>query len=163
MTLGTTMTGKRKTHEQCSGRFTPAAFEFRKRRGAVPGTGPVSPDCKYDAAGRVEPGPPFAQMVGQLFGHADSQQKSGIIGTLLGGLGAAAHPALAQAGINASPEQAAQLSTDQVQQIATQAQQANPGVVAQMSSFYAQHPVLVKSLGAAAMAIVLGRMRSPGR
>jgi hypothetical protein len=104
-----------------------------------------------------------AQMVGQLFGHADSQQKSGIIGTLLGGLGAAAHPALAQAGINASPEQAAQLSTDQVQQIATQAQQANPGVVAQMSSFYAQHPVLVKSLGAAAMAIVLGRMRSPGR
>ena len=74
-----------------------------------------------------------------------------------------AHPALAQAGINASPEQAAQLSTDQVQQIATQAQQANPGVVAQLSSFYAQHPVLVKSLGAAALAIVLGRMRSPGR
>ncbi len=107
--------------------------------------------------------PPFAQMVGQLFGHANNQQKSGIIGTLLGGLGAAAHPALAQAGINTSPEQATQLSTDQVQQIATHAQQANPGVVAQMSSFYAQHPVLVKSLGAAAMAIVLGRMRSPGR
>jgi hypothetical protein len=107
--------------------------------------------------------PPFAQMVGQMFGHADSQQKSGIIGALLGGLGAGAHPALAQAGINASPEQATQLSTDQVQQIATQAQQSNPGVVAQMSNFYAQHPVLVKSLGAAAMAIVLGRMRSPGR
>lgn len=107
--------------------------------------------------------PPFAQMVGHLFGHADNQQKSGIIGALLGGLGAGARPALAQAGINTSPEQATQLSTDQVQQIATHAQQANPGVVAQMSSFYAQHPVLVKSLGAAAMAIVLGRMRSPGR
>ena len=107
--------------------------------------------------------PPFAQMVGHLFGHADNQQKTGIIGTLLGSLGGAAHPALAQAGINATPEQATQLSTEQVQQIAAQAQQANPGVVGEMSRFYAQHPVLVKSLGAAAMAIVLGRMRSPGR
>ncbi|MDB6164013.1 MAG: hypothetical protein JWL98_1445 [Xanthomonadaceae bacterium] len=107
--------------------------------------------------------PPFAQMVGHLFGRADNQQKSGIISALLGSLGAGAHPALAQAGINASPDQATQLSTAQVQQIATQAQQANPGVVAQMSNFYAQHPVLVKSLGAAAMAIVLGRMRTPGR
>ncbi len=107
--------------------------------------------------------PPFAQMVGDLFGHSNNQQKSGIIGALLGGLGAGAHPALAQAGINASPDQATQLSSEQVQQIATHAQQSNPGVVAQMSNFYAQHPVLVKSLGAAAMAIVLGRMRSPGR
>jgi hypothetical protein len=107
--------------------------------------------------------PPFAQMVGHLFGHADNQQKSGIIGALLGSLGGGSHPALAQAGINASPEQATQLSTAQVQQIAAQAQQTNPGVVGEMSRFYAQHPVLVKSLGAAAMAIVLGRMRSPGR
>ncbi len=107
--------------------------------------------------------PPFAQMVGHLFGQADNQQKSGIIGALLGSLGGGTHPALAQAGINASPGQATQLSSDQVQQIAAQAQQTNPGVVAEMSRFYAQHPVLVKSLGAAAMAIVLGRMRSPGR
>jgi len=107
--------------------------------------------------------PPFAQMVGHLFGHADNQQKTGILGALLGSLGGSAHPALTQAGINTSPEQATQLSTDQVQQIAAQAQQANPGVVGEMSRFYAQHPVLVKSLGAAAMAIVLGRMRTPGR
>ena len=107
--------------------------------------------------------PPFAQMVGHLFGHADNQQKTGILGALLASLGARAQPALAQAGINTTPDQATQLSTDQVQQIAAQAQQANPGVVGEMSRFYAQHPVLVKSLGAAAMAIVLGRMRSPGR
>lgn len=107
--------------------------------------------------------PPFAQMVGHLFGHADNQQKAGIVGTLLGSLGGGAHPALAQAGINATPEQATQLSTDQVQQIASQAHEVNPGIVGQMSNFYAQHPTLVKSLGAAAMAIVLGRMHSPRR
>ena len=44
--------------------------------------------------------PPFAQMVSHLFGHADNQQKTGIISTLLGSLGAGAHPALAQAGIS---------------------------------------------------------------
>lgn len=108
--------------------------------------------------------PPFGQMVGHLFGHADNQQKTGIIGALLGSLGAAAHPALTQAGVDdASPTQATQMTPEQVQQIATQAKQANPGIVGTMSDFYAQHPVLVKSLGAAAMAIVLGRMRSPGR
>ncbi|BCT92469.1 hypothetical protein LYSHEL_14930 [Lysobacter helvus] len=113
-----------------------------------------------NAAFQSDQTPPFAQMVAQLFGHADNQQKTGMLSTLLGALGGGAtHPALTQAGIS-SPEQATQLSTDQVQQIATQAEQANPGIVQQMSDFYAKHPQLVQSLGAAAMAIVLGRMRS---
>ncbi|TZF88793.1 hypothetical protein FW784_09410 [Lysobacter lacus] len=107
--------------------------------------------------------PPFAQMVGQLFGHANDQQKSGILGTLLGGLGGASHPVVQQIGTNPNPQQAAQVSPDQVQQIAQQAQQGNPGIVGQMSQFYAQHPVLVKSLGGMAMALVLGRMHSPRR
>lgn len=108
--------------------------------------------------------PPFGQMVGHLFGHADNQQKTGILGALLGSLGGGANSILTQAGVdNASPAQADQMTPEQVQQIATQAKHANPGIVGTMSDFYAQHPVLVKSLGAAAMAIVLGRMRSPGR
>jgi hypothetical protein len=106
--------------------------------------------------------PPFAQMVGQLFGHANDQQKGGILGTLLGGLGGAAHPVLRQAGVDATdPQQAAtQVSPAQVEQIAEQAKQANPGVVGELSRFYAEHPVLVKSLGGMAMALVLGRMHS---
>ncbi len=107
--------------------------------------------------------PSFGQMVGHLFGHADNGQKAGIVSALLGSMGSAADPVLTQSGINGSPGQATQMTPEQVQKIATQAQHANPGVVATMSDFYAQHPVLVKSLGAAAMAIVLGRMRSPGR
>ena len=106
--------------------------------------------------------PPFAQMVGQLFGHANDQQKGGILGTLLGGLGGAAHPVLRQAGVDATdPQQAAtQVSPAQVEQIAGQAQQANPGVVGELSRFYAEHPTLVKSLGGMALALVLGRMHS---
>ena len=107
--------------------------------------------------------PPFGQMVAQLFGHSDDQQKRGMLGALLGGLGGAAQPVLAQAGVDAQPEHAPQLSGGQVQQIAEQAQKADPGIVGQMSQFYAQHPVLVKSLGGMAMALVLGRMHSPRR
>lgn len=107
--------------------------------------------------------PPFAQMVGQLFGHADDRQKSGILGTLLGGLGGAAQPALRQAGVDPETPHAAQVSPTQVEEIAQQAQQADPGIVGQMSRFYAEHPVLVKSLGGMALAMVLGRMHGPRR
>jgi len=102
--------------------------------------------------------PPFAQMIAQLFGQADGQQKNGILGALLGGLGGAAQQALGKAGVDGRPEQATELSTGQVEQIAQQAQEADPGIVGQMSKFYAENPVLVKSLGGLAMALVLGRM-----
>jgi len=107
--------------------------------------------------------PPFAQMIAQLFGQADGQQKNGILGALLGALGGAAKPALQQAGISGDSEQATQLSTGQVEKIAQQAQEADPGIVGQMSRFYAENPVLVKSLGGLAMALVLGRMTSARR
>lgn len=107
--------------------------------------------------------PPFAQMIGQLFGQADGQQKNGILGALLGALGGAAQPALKHAGIDGRPDQAAQLSSSQVEQIAQEAQDADPGIVGQMSKFYAENPVLVKSLGGLAMALVLRRMTSNRR
>ena len=107
--------------------------------------------------------PPFAQMIAQLFGQADGQQKNGILGALLGGLGGAAQQALGRAGVDGRPDEATQLSTGQVEQIAQQAQDADPGIVGQMSRFYAENPVLVKSLGGLAMAMVLGRMTSGRR
>ena len=57
-----------------------------------------------------------------------------------------------------SPEQASQMSPEQVQEIAKQAEQHNPGVMERMGEFYAQHPQLVKGLGGAALALVLGHM-----
>ena len=116
---------------------------------------------------------PFGNMVAHMFGHADPAQKTGIINRLLSGMGASAGPVLSRLGIpgmsSASPipdvttEQAMRVSPDQVQQLATHAQTANPGIVATMSNFYAQHPVLVKTLGAAALSLILGRIGNSGR
>ncbi|MEO5596526.1 MAG: hypothetical protein ABIQ97_05215 [Lysobacteraceae bacterium] len=102
-----------------------------------------------------------------MFGNANLQQKSGIVNRLLAGLGPAAAGVLSQIGLSngqhaatstLSTDQAARISPEQVQQIATHAQNANPGIVESMSNFYAQHPVLVKSLGSAALAIILGQI-----
>ncbi|MDQ3817894.1 MAG: hypothetical protein M3362_09400 [Acidobacteriota bacterium] len=45
-----------------------------------------------------------------------------------------------------------------IQEIAAQAEKQNPSVVDQISGFYAQHPKLVKTLGAAALTLVLARI-----
>ncbi len=111
----------------------------------------------------------FGEMIGSMFGQANAQQKSGIVNRLLAGLGPAAAGVMTQLGLThtegaatpaLSTEQAGQISTAQVQQIATHAQNANPGIVESMSHFYAQHPVLVKSLGAVALSIILGKIRN---
>ena len=152
--------------------------ETLRQQLSIHGNAPVPPDAQQQFAQIAESAPPealsqglqeafnsdrtppFAQMVGQMFGHANDQQKSGILGTLLGGLGGAVHPALRQAGIDPDTPHASQVAPQQVEQIAQQAQQANPGIVGEMSRFYAQHPTLVKSLGGMAMALVLGRMHT---
>jgi len=54
------------------------------------------------------------------------------------------------------PQQANQVSPQQVQEIAANAQKQNPSVVDQVSSFYAQHPQVVKALGGLALAIGIG-------
>jgi len=117
--------------------------------------------------------PPFGDMVGSLFGESSPQQRAdvlnhltqvlgpaaataggaGILGKLLGG----AQRASAAPGITA--EQAAQVPPSEVTQLATRAEQHNPSVVDRLGSFYAQHPQLVKTLGAAALAVALGHMR----
>ena len=56
------------------------------------------------------------------------------------------------------------MSPEQVQEIATHAQQKDPSVVDKIGGMYAQHPQLIKTLGSAALAVVLAgvanRMRS---
>jgi hypothetical protein len=121
---------------------------------------------------RSEQTPPFPKMVSELFGHSDASQRAGMLNQLLGSVGPGLLASVAggafgnlfggQANHAATPtiteEQAATMTPQQVEQIAAQAEQHNPGVVDRMGDFYAQHPTLVKTIGGAALAIVLGRV-----
>jgi hypothetical protein len=129
---------------------------------------------------RSDQTPPFASMVGQLFGQADNQQRAGMLNQLLagagpgllgallggGGLGGALGGMLNRGGgmpTQLTPDEVSQLSPEQVQEIAARAEQENPGIVERMSGFYAQNPTLVKALGGAALAIALGHMSQRNR
>ena len=122
---------------------------------------------------RSDQTPPFPQMVGQLFGNSDSGQRAGMLNQLLGGIGPGVLSSLAGGvlgnmfGGNATTmprrrrsrrSRHRQMTPEQVQQIAEKAEQDNPGIVDRMGEFYAEHPQLVKGLGGAALALVLGRM-----
>ena len=122
------------------------------------------------AAFRSDQTPPFGQMVGQLFAQGTPDQQAGMLKQLLGNLSPAALTALAGSGAlgslaaspaavaAVSPQQAAQLTPTQVEQIAAHAEQQNPSVIDSMSNFYAQHSTLVKTLGGAALTIALAKI-----
>lgn len=57
-----------------------------------------------------------------------------------------------------TPEQAAGVSPDQVQELATHAERQNPGVVDAISNLVAQQPGLVKTLGPSVLSAVLGHL-----
>jgi hypothetical protein len=57
-----------------------------------------------------------------------------------------------------TPEAADQLDPQDVEEIAKEAEKKDPSVIDKISQVYAQQPQLVKMLGGAALAIVLGRM-----
>ena len=103
----------------------------------------------------------FGQMVSELFSRADPSQKAGILNQLglATGASSAAIPAGAIPGEAAvTPLQALQVSPDVVQQLADHAKNADPSVVDGLSRFYAQHPTLVKGVGAAALTLIMARI-----
>ena len=114
------------------------------------------------AAMRSDQTPPFAQLISQLFANGSAEQKAGMLTTLLGALPAdqrakfsALIPGLGATASQVSGAVASTVSPDVVAQVAQQAERHNPSVIDQMSSFYAQHPTLVKTLGTAAMMIAM--------
>jgi hypothetical protein len=110
--------------------------------------------------------PPFEQMVGGLFGQSTPNQKAGMLNQILGSLGPNAGSLLSQAGLSGllgtggdvSPQQAQQVSPQSVEVLAQNAAKKNPTIVDQAANFYAQHPTLVKSIGAGALALLMSRM-----
>lgn len=119
---------------------------------------------------RSDQTPPFPQMIGQLFDHSDANQRAGMLNQLIAGVGPSLLASLGGGGLGnlfsgndaarpqISPEQAAQLTPAQVEQLAAEAEKENPGIVERMGDFYAEYPTLVKTIGGAALAIILGRV-----
>lgn len=123
------------------------------------------------AAFRSDQTPEFGQMVGNLFGQSNGQQRAGILNTLISTLGPTiAAQLFARKGLSGlagllgggqteiTPEQAEQVSSEDVQDIATHAEKHDPSIIDTVSNFYAEHPTLVKSLGGAALAIALAKI-----
>ena len=113
---------------------------------------------------RSDATPPFAQMISGLFSQSNGEQRAGILQHLLNSAGAAAttgFPGSLLGGAEdgkVTPEQAQQISPDTVHDLAQQAEKNNPSIIDEAGSFYAQHPTLVKGLGAAALAMVMSHM-----
>ena len=123
------------------------------------------------AAFRSDATPPFGQMVGNLFDRSNPQQQAGVLNQLVqslgaGGLASAAGGILGRilgsgsAAPNITPEQASQLSPNDVNAIAVHAEKQDPSIVDRVGAFYAQHPTLVKTLGAIALSAVMGQLSS---
>ncbi|HWT03315.1 MAG TPA: hypothetical protein VN256_23885 [Pyrinomonadaceae bacterium] len=136
------------------------------------------------AAFRADETPEFGQMTANLFNNSNPQQQAGLLNMLLryagpailsritggGGGGGSALGGGGGGGLSdlinifkggqqeVTPEQAQQIPPEAVQEIADKAQKEDPSIIDRISDFYAEHPTLVKSLGAAAMTILLSRL-----
>jgi hypothetical protein len=116
---------------------------------------------------RSDQTPQFGQTVSSLFSQANPAQRSAMLSTLVAACGPAASRILggmsgatAAAGSTTAGSTAAAQDVDPgtVQQLADHAHSADPSIIDKMSGFYAQHPTLVKGLGAAALATVMAHV-----
>ena len=129
---------------------------------------------------RSDQTPPFPNMLGQLFGNSSGAQRANILNTLLsvagpallsGALqkgGSGMSGALGQLGglLNkgqVSPQEAEQIPPQAVEELARHAEQHDPSIIDRVSDFYSEHPGLVKTLGAAVMAVAMSGMAKQKR
>ena len=62
---------------------------------------------------------------------------------------------LQQGQTSVTPEQAAAVDPNEVQALAANVHQENPGIIGTISQIYAEHPTAIKALGAGALAIAM--------
>ena len=136
----------------------------------------VSPDVLGSGiaqAFRSDKTPSFGDMIGSLLGGSNVQQRTGLLNQLIQAVGPAVLSGAAGGALGRllqglqtkggsqptlTSAETAQLTPQQLKEIAVEAQKKDPTVLDKVGSFYAQHPELVKMLGGAALAIALGQM-----
>ena len=142
------------------------------------------------AAFRSDQTPEFPLMASQLFGRGSGYQRAGMLNALLaavgpmvlqqilarrqrgpsaasaqgGGLGGVLGNILRGDGPpQVSPEVAEQVSTQDVEEIAREAEKKDPSVIDRISKVYAEQPELLKVLGNVALGVALGKMAQKRR
>ena len=112
--------------------------------------------------------PAIGNMAGQLFGQSDGAQKAGMLNQLMAALGPTVMAGLAGGVLGkvmnpgqtqVTPEQAQQLSPQQVQDVVNHANEVHPGVADQLGQFYAQHRGLINTLGGIAATVAMMKMK----
>ncbi len=118
---------------------------------------------------RSDETPPFSDMVGSLFEKASPEQRTAMLNAIVeklgpGALAGVAGGALAgHEGANTPSillDKASQISPRDVRDVVSTAAAGEPGLMDRMGQFYAEHPDLVKTLGAGALAVVLAKMKN---
>ena len=111
---------------------------------------------------------PIGNMVAQLFAQSNGAQQAGVLNQLIAALGPAASGGLAGGVLGQlmspgqsqiTPDQAAQLTPQQVQDVVNHANEVHPGVADQMGQFYAQHRGLINTLGGIAATVAMMKMK----
>jgi hypothetical protein len=125
------------------------------------------------AAFKSDQTPAFGQMLSTLFNNSSGEQKAGIINQIMSSVppgtltsllsGAGLAGILGSGETQITPEQAQKISPEAVQQLATQAHTDNPSIVDSVSTFYAQHSTLIKTLGGTALTIALAKVAEKQR
>ena len=120
------------------------------------------------AAFRSNQTPAFGSLLSTLFSNSNGDQKAGLLNQLLSSgspslltqvLSGAGLAGLAgAAGTRLTPEQAQKISPEAVQQLAAHAEKADPSIIDSISSFYAQHSSLIKTLGGGVLTVALARI-----
>jgi len=112
--------------------------------------------------------PAIGNMVGQLFSQSNATQQAGMLNQLLGALGPGVMGGLAGGVLGRvmctgqtqiTPEQASQLTPQQVQDVVNHANEVHPGVADQLGQFYAQHRGLINTLGGIAATVAMMKMK----
>jgi hypothetical protein len=118
---------------------------------------------------RSDQTPPLPQIVADLFAKATPEQRARILNTVAeamgpGALAGAAGGVLAGHEGTQTPQvpldKATRITPDQVRDVVTTAEKAEPSVLDRIGNFYAEHPDLVKTLGTGALMIALARMKN---
>jgi hypothetical protein len=115
--------------------------------------------------------PPFANMLSQLFNRSPTTQRANVLNTLIATLGptvvsqllskhgaSRAAQELQAGNTKISPEIAEQIPADSVQAVAAEAEKKDPSIVDRISTFYAEQPALIKTLGGLALTVAMAKV-----